>query len=91
MLEEISLEIKFRVPGKDEPGFLRRQRDAVRFGSELRSNPSVELMDEMVAFLAQFVEEPAGESEAIEALLDASQNQFQELLKAISGGETNPT
>lgn len=82
--------LKFKIPGKDEPGYLRRQRQALRFQGELLDNPSIDTFDEMVEWLAQYVEEPQDQNEAYEALLDASESDIFRLLEAIGGGENRP-
>jgi len=92
MSEEVK--IKFVVPGPDEPGYLRRQRKAIDLVSKLDPKAlTVQAMDEMVEFLCQFVTEPEEEKDKFEALLDLSQNDFTEMLRAVAGGggEENPT
>jgi hypothetical protein len=91
MAEKETNEIQFLVPSRDAPGFLRRQREAIRFSEELTKTPSIETMDELIEFLLQFVTIPEDRDEAREALLDASQNQFQELLTVLKGSDENPT
>ncbi len=89
--------IHFDLPGADEPGFLRRSRRALELQEQLSklqvgSIPS-SVIDDLIEFLADYVTEPQGRDEAKEALLDASQNQFMEMLNAITGTDnsTNPT
>jgi len=83
--------IIFNPPTPQTPGFLRRAREAIRFSELLKETPTVETVDALAAFLLQFVSEPVDRGEAIEALLDASQEQFQELLTSLTGGgEENP-
>lgn len=81
-------EIVFAPPGPDEPGYLRRQRSVLQFKQRLESAdgvPPVELIDDLVAFLAAFVKEPVEPEAKIKALLDASERQFIELLGLLSG------
>jgi hypothetical protein len=78
--------ITFTPPTPQTPGFLRRAREAIRFSELLRQSPTVETIDALAAFLLQFVSEPIDRGEATEALLDASQEQFQELLTSLTGG-----
>ena len=89
------MDLVFTVPDADSPGFLRRQRDALRFSRLLQEDPNDKVLDEMIGFLAQFVTQPAEHEEAVDALLDASENQFKELLTSITAGameaEGNPT
>jgi hypothetical protein len=45
----------------------------------------------MVDFLLPFVKNPEDRNLAREALLDASEDQFNELLGLVSGSDVNPT
>lgn len=82
----------FTPPGKDAPGFLRRQRDALQFQQTIKAgNFGPELVDQMIALLLPFVESPADRAEAAEMLLDASEAQFETMLKAVQGVTPNPT
>lgn len=85
--------LKFEIPGPDAPGFLRRQRQALEFSQKLTGNPSPETLDSMVEFLAQFVTEPEEHDAKIDALWEASENQFMQLLNALRGetDDENPT
>jgi hypothetical protein len=86
------MDLVFKAPGKDAPGFLRRQREALRFQERIASgNLGAAVVDEMIALLLPYVEEPADKAAAAEALLDASEAQFTDMLKAITGGSVNPT
>ena len=85
MAEETKL--VFKPPGKDEPGFLRRSREAVRFSTLIRKDPSVEAIDSMVEFLSQYIIEPQDREEAKELLWDASENQFMDMLAAMKGDD----
>ena len=78
-------------PGPDEPGYLKRARKALEFQSKIKVGPSPEVLDEMVHWLATYVTDPKDPVQAMEALWDASENQFQEILKEIAGGDENPT
>jgi len=85
-------DLVFNLPGKDDPGFLRRQREAIKFGRLLQEKPDEETLDQMVDFLAQFVEEPKDREKAKEALWDASESQFMQLLRSLGGeSDENPT
>ena len=85
-------DLVFTPPGPDQPGFLRRQRTALEFSEGLKEEPTVALFDKMIDFLLDYVTEPADRKEAQDLLLDASENDFTTMLKAISGeGDENPT
>lgn len=85
-------ELHFTLPGRETPGYLRRMREALRFQELMTATPSIETVDAMVDFLLNFVDEPKDKNEARELLLDASEQQFMELLTAITGDreEENP-
>ena len=87
-------DLVFTPPDENTPGFLRRQREALKFMQLLKDDPSPETIDGMVDFLVDFVTEPKGKKEAIDALWDASEAQFNELLGAVIGkadDAENPT
>lgn len=92
-MTEDKINLHFEVPGSDAPGFLRRQRKALEFSQSLSDNPTPEDLDKMVEFLAGFVTEPKKHEAKIEALWEASQDEFEALLKAITGEleAENPT
>lgn len=82
-------ELVFTPPGKDSSGFLRRARRAIELSKVDPANMSVHYVDELVEFLADYVTEPADRAQAIEALLDATQEQFNNMLAAIAGSNDN--
>lgn len=96
----------FEPPGRDAPGFLRRSKRALELALELRefqnlnmqtlTQEKLVIFDKMVNFLAPFVKYPEGLDEAKEALWDASEEQFDEMLAAVQGSaggddSQNPT
>lgn len=91
MSDKITL--RFEVPGKDAPGFLKRQREALEFQQQLEGDVKPESLDAMVDYLAQFVVEPEGEKEKRDALWMASEAEFMTLLNAVTGksADENPT
>lgn len=81
-------EIVFAPPSPDEPGYLRRSRRALEFKERLDAaggEMTVELVDELIGFLAQYVKQPEEPEARREALLDASESQFKQLLELLSG------
>jgi hypothetical protein len=87
-------DLVFTPPDENTPGFLRRQREALKFMQLLKGDPTVEAVDGMVEFLVEFVTEPKDRKKAIDALWDASEAQFNELLGAVLGkgdSDENPT
>ena len=82
------MELVFEVPGPDASGYLRRQRKALEF--RLASN-TPEGLDSLVNFLVEYVKVPEDREDAKSALWDASEEQIDELLDAISGaGKVSP-
>lgn len=86
-------QLAFEIPDSSAPGFLRRQRDAMHYREQLRTNPSGESMDAMIAFLLQFVTTPLDRGAARELLLDLSRQDYTKLLTAINAedGDFLPT
>lgn len=84
-------ELIFELPDDKTPGFLRRQMAANRFSELLKAGEvNQEYFENLITFLLGFIIEPGDRSEAREALLDASREQYLELLEAVNGG-ANPT
>jgi hypothetical protein len=84
--------IGFEVPGREAGGYLRRQRSAIAMMQRLTDNKlDPTKVDELVEFLLPFVTEPIDRDEAREALLDASREQFEDMLKKAQGIEPDPT
>jgi len=85
-------QIVFEPPGADSPGYLRRSKRALEFRQRSQKKDiGPEIIDEMVEFLLPYVKEPAERDEAREALFDASEAQFMQLIDAVSGEGENPT
>lgn len=68
-------------------------RDALEYAKMLQDNPSPATIDALVEFLLPYVIEPDDRTQARDALWDATQEQFDELLGAIvgKGASENPT
>jgi hypothetical protein len=82
--------LRFNAPGADTPGFLKRQRQALEFKRQMQGDIGPEMVDRMVDYLVPYVSEPADRDEAREALMEATQTQFMEMLAAIGGGGATP-
>jgi hypothetical protein len=89
MSDEITLE--FEIPGREAPGFLKRQREALKFRERMQGDVTPETLDDLVDYLAQFVTSPAEKADKVAALWEASEAQFMTLLNALTGGDENPT
>jgi hypothetical protein len=75
-------EIKWKLPGHDEPGYLRRRRDLIAL---LDAEPSPENMDKMIEFLLPFIEQPKSRKAKENALLDASKAEYGKAVLEILG------
>ena len=87
-------DLVFTLPDKSTPGYLRRQEQALVFYTALKGDPDPTIIREMVNFLVDYVDEPADTEEAKEALMDASEDEFNLLFNAVMGksdDEENPT
>lgn len=84
------MELVFEFPTKDTPGFLKRQREAVRLKNEIEGKESEEAIDKLVAFLVRYVKEPADAAAAADAVWDMSEDQFNAALGHLAGGSVTP-
>ena len=83
-------ELEFTVPDENSPGYLRRMMTISKFQQLLAENQITDYYDALIDFLLGFITKPEDRNEAREALLDASQKQYGELLAA-AYGRPNPT
>lgn len=84
-------ELVFVVPGDKTPGYLRRILAVNRFNEMLQSgNLTSEAYEDLITFLLGFISEPEDRDEAREALLDATLEQYRDLLGLINK-PPNPT
>ena len=76
----------FQLPNKSTPGYLRRVKALTEF-QKAQSAESDQLvkLNAMIEFLSGYVTQPANREEAKEALLDASQEQIDELFALLVG------
>jgi len=82
------VQLVIEAPGRKSPGFLKRMRQATHIQAALKASQlTPELMDELVAFLLPYVVEPIDRSEASDLLWEASQEQIEEAMKGIGGGD----
>lgn len=82
------LDLVLDIPGPDEPGFLKRQRTAMMFMRKMRAAEDATkydetMIDDMARFVCQFVTEPEDTAEAIEIVLNLSENQFIHIMDSI--------
>lgn len=88
-------EIVFELPDAKTPGFLRRSRQLAEYQDAVKQEGLGELakFDLMVKFLSQFVKEPEDSQAVYEALMDATQEQINDLFALLTGklNAVNPT
>jgi hypothetical protein len=84
MTDEIT-KIVFTAPPKNTPGFLRRIKRVFELSKNLQENPTVEDIEELIKFLLVYISSPVDKKEAEEALWDASEEQFMQMLEAMKG------
>ena len=87
-------ELVFNLPDENTPGYLRRQKEALKLQQRIQEKLSPETVDDIVNFLAPYIAEPKDPKQAKEALWDASKAQFNQLLNSVIGldeGDENPT
>lgn len=83
-------DISIQMPGKDKPGFFRRQREVAKFQEDMRERPAPSVIDGFIDWLlktATRVDVPKG-VDPRDVILDLSQNDFEALMTAAGGGES---
>lgn len=85
------MKLVFNKPDSNSPGYLRRLKRVLYFQDAIKSkNYGVELVDQMVEFLADYITEPSDRTQAVEALWGATQDEFDTLLSAVTGEDDIP-
>lgn len=81
-------EIKIVMPGKDKPGFLRRQRESLKIQQNLRANPTIEAFDESINWIIRTAVSIKVEdgNDPFDALLDLSEDELDTLMESVRGG-----
>lgn len=84
-------EILVEPPDGKTKGYLRRLIAVSKYTEMLNNNDiRPEFYESLITFLLGFIVKPKDENEAREALLDASAEQYFEIMAAIKG-DANPT
>lgn len=68
-------ELKWKLPGPDEIGYLRRRREVIEL---LDADPTPENEDKLIKFLSQFVEDP-------DTLLDCTRREYGQAMLSFLG------
>lgn len=83
--------MKYAIPSPQAKGFLRRLRSAQQIALK-KTDPDENTIDAMCDYLLPFIVEPEDRDEARTALLDASKEEYEELMRFVNGGGAeNPT
>ena len=82
--------LKWKIPGPEAPGYLKRQRKAYEFFET--GDMGSQWFDNLIEFLLPFVDAPKDREKAREALWDMSENEYKQALDLIAGrqGEVPP-
>jgi hypothetical protein len=84
-------ELVFSVPDEHTPGYLRRVMAANRFNEMIKAGELTSAAyEDLITFLLGFITEPEDRALAREALLDATLEQYRDLLGLINQ-PPNPT
>ncbi|MBA2702690.1 MAG: hypothetical protein H0U60_02445 [Blastocatellia bacterium] len=85
-----AVRIEMKLPTKDTPGYLRRQREALALSQQMQDPTArgTETIDVIVNFILPFVVVPTDRDSAREALFDMTETQFVQALDKITGKES---
>lgn len=78
------MQLVIKIPDKNTPGYPRRIHRALSFQKRMKEEVSAELFEEMINFLAEYVE--GDKTQAKESLWDCTEDQFNEIITAVLGG-----
>jgi len=83
--------LTFRVPASNAPGYLLRQRRASEFSAALRDgNLTPQAWDALVEFFLDYVDEPRDRAAARDLIWQASEDDYDRMLEALSGKKAAP-
>ena len=87
-MSDVSVKLVITPPSHTSPGFAKRLRKAASFQeSIIKRELTASVIDELVGFLADYcATEGLSAEETREILWELSEDQFTELLSAVSGG-----
>jgi hypothetical protein len=85
--------MKYAKPKSDAPGYLRRLMKAEKFRKFISGvDTEGDFIELLCEYALPYIEEPVDREEAKQALINASEDEYRELMKFIgSGGAENPT
>lgn len=85
--------LKLEKPRSDAPGYLNRLMNGEKFRKFVAGiNPEGDFIELLCDYVLPYVKEPVDREEAKQALLQASEDEYKEVMRFItSGGAENPT
>ncbi len=85
------MKIKLELPNRETPGYWKRVKRGVALRDELSKGFTLDLCNAITEYALPYITEPTNRDEAREALDDASQVDFEKILKALISGGGNET
>lgn len=83
-LKESDRNLIFDIPGRDSPGYLRRQRTVATFQKAINEKPDdPNTLNALVSYLVDFVLEPKDRKRAKALLWDLSKTEYDEMLNSL--------
>lgn len=82
------MELKFEFPGKDAPGYLRRQHKIQEVVAGADGDPAI--FEKMVELLLEYVIAPEDRDKARNLLWDMSEEEYNESMAAIQESASVP-
>lgn len=74
------------------PGYLKRLKKGLEYRAKIAGKkPDPEMIDDMVEFLIEYIEEPKDRDEAREAMMNANEDQYNYVIDMIIGTEEEET
>jgi hypothetical protein len=82
------MELKFKFPDADAPGYLRRQHKIQQIINGTEGDPQI--FEKMVDLLLEFVVKPEDEDKAREMIWELSEKEYSEAMAGIQEASSVP-
>lgn len=82
-----ALKIKIELPTRETPGYWKRVKRGAALRDEITKGMTLALCEKITEYALPYITEPVNRDEAREALEDASQDDFEKILKALISGK----
>ena len=83
--------IRIELPTRETKGYWKRVKRGVALREEMSKGMTLEVCERITDYALPFIIEPTDRDEARELLEDASQDEFEKILKALISGGGNDT